>query len=76
MKIGGSEIPRERWDAADPAQQEDPEDSLMFVVDSRPGLSSVLPDWTRSLLPNGAPPAVIRAHTEIQVSSPATAVGA
>ncbi|KXN91653.1 Actin-related protein 10 [Leucoagaricus sp. SymC.cos] len=58
LKTGGVEVSREKWDEADVAAQ-DAEDEDMDVVAESPKRStrSILPDWTRSPLPAGAPPA-------------------
>ncbi|KAI0648997.1 actin-domain-containing protein [Trametes meyenii] len=57
LKTGGVEVQREKWDEAE-AQ---PDDDAMLVDDSPPRLpassKNILPDWTRTPLPVGAPPA-------------------
>ncbi|KAI0091100.1 actin-domain-containing protein [Irpex rosettiformis] len=83
LKIGGTEVAREKWDAAD-AQAEPDEDDPMdpLIQTPKPTGWSILPDWTRSPLPNGAPSAKAGPITQpvlnVVVSSPpqATAVGA
>ncbi|OSC96885.1 actin-like ATPase domain-containing protein [Trametes coccinea BRFM310] len=71
LKTGGFEVQREKWDEAEAGAvvtgvQPDDEDVLMGAEDSpprpRPGAASatprsILPDWTRTPLPAGAPPA-------------------
>jgi actin-related protein 10 len=76
LKVGGSEVVRERWDEAD-ASQFDHDDS-MLVDDTRPLGSSILPDWTRTPLPTGAPSAkAISQAPLVQITSPTSAaVGA
>ena len=79
LKIGGVEVPRERWDEAEAEPEDD--DAVPMVVDSTPPLStrSILPDWTRSPLPHGAPPAnasQVQQQPMVVVSTPQTAVGA
>ncbi|KAH8101014.1 fungal-specific actin related protein [Cristinia sonorae] len=79
LKIGGVEVPRERWDEAD-VQPED-EEEVPMVVDSSPPRTTrnILPDWTRGPLPQGAPPANPQHGPQqpmVVVSSPQTAVGA
>lgn len=55
LKIGGAEVAREKWDEADvDMDAEDP----MLVSPDRPATRNILPDWTRTPLPLGAPPAV------------------
>ncbi|KAI9000451.1 actin-domain-containing protein [Trametes punicea] len=67
LKTGGVEVQRERWDEADAgagaAAQSDDGDVLMDDSPPRPRAvapstpRSILPDWTRTPLPVGAPPA-------------------
>lgn len=75
LKTGGVEVPREKWDEAN-AQSD--EDDTMGVTQE--GLTrspkSVLPDWTRTPLPVGAPPAARAASQVAMLSSSQTAVGA
>ena len=51
-------MPKERWDEADPAQDADDEMSPVSAgaLDRAP--RNILPDWTRTPLPAGAPPAI------------------
>ena len=58
MKTGGVEVPREKWDEADPAQDgdEDMPPVSAGALDRAP--RNILPDWTRTPLPAGAPPAI------------------
>lgn len=67
MKIGGIEIPREKWDEAEAAEADEVDDNSSEKFDS--GTASLdtsdaaakrvfrLPDWTRVPLSPGAPPA-------------------
>jgi actin-related protein 10 len=56
LKTGGTEVSREKWDEADPNREV--EDMVPDLDegdrDGREG-RGVLPDWTRSPLPLGAP---------------------
>ena len=57
MKIGGVEITREKWDEAEVADEAADGDSAQ-PEDSAPRQRAFhLPDWTRTPLPQGAPPA-------------------
>jgi actin-related protein 10 len=76
LKTGGMEVSREKWDEADPEQ--DPhlapmaDDGTVVVVGR-----SVIPDWTRTVLPLGAPSVrPVPAHAESQPSIAVEAVGA
>lgn len=65
MKIGGVEVPREKWDEADlDAQQQATSQGDSFSRTARGAARSVIPDWTRAKLPEGAPPA--RTHVPSQ----------
>ncbi|KAI1796925.1 actin-domain-containing protein [Ganoderma leucocontextum] len=62
LKTGGVEVQREKWDEAE--AQPDPDEDVQMAVDSSPARSArssparnILPDWTRTPLPVGAPPA-------------------
>ncbi|KAI0359740.1 actin-domain-containing protein [Trametes cingulata] len=57
LKTGGVEVQREKWDEAE--AQPDDGDVPMDDSPPRPTASprSILPDWTRTPLPVGAPPA-------------------
>lgn len=55
LKTGGAEVARERWDEAD-AQVED-DDMDVSPTTPHSAARSILPDWTRTPLPMGAPPA-------------------
>ena len=55
LKTGGVEVARERWDEADIQIDEDEMD--VSPTAPRSTARSILPDWTRSPLPAGAPPA-------------------
>jgi len=76
LKTGGVEVAREKWDEIADSQR-DP-DSSMDVDSSGDNAaadqsvrSSILPDWTRSPLPVGAPPA-----PRLAAPSPQVPVGA
>ncbi|KAH9928381.1 actin-domain-containing protein [Fomitopsis serialis] len=56
LKTGGVEVARERWDEAD-VQPEGEDDGMEGIVDTSRSPRNVLPDWTRTPLPVGAPPA-------------------
>lgn len=58
MKTGGAEVPREKWDEADPAQNTDEDVPSVSAGTLEREPRNVLPDWTRFPLPAGAPPAV------------------
>jgi actin-related protein 10 len=68
LKTGGLEVAREKWDEMDDKSR-DVDDEDMEVNEEGGGggvttpqkPSSILPDWTRSILPPGAPPANIYA---------------
>ncbi|KAF9068969.1 actin-domain-containing protein [Rhodocollybia butyracea] len=79
LKIGGTEVSREKWDEADP-EREDPDASVAESTVRRavagshgqsPPSRNVLPDWTRIPLASGAPPAA-----SIATSSPMRTSGA
>ncbi|KAI0047984.1 fungal-specific actin related protein [Auriscalpium vulgare] len=73
LKTGGAEVPREKWDEAE--AQQDPDDSANFNIDlTHHATPNVIPDWTRSPLPIGAPPA--NPPPPIPEASPRAAVGA
>ena len=62
LKTGGVEVQREKWDEAE--AQPDPDEDVQMGVGSSPARSArssparnILPDWTRTPLPVGAPPA-------------------
>jgi actin-related protein 10 len=58
LKTGGAEISRERWDEADVAAQNTEQEDMNTIPDvPGPCNRSILPDWTRAPLPEGAPPA-------------------
>ncbi|OCH88582.1 actin-like ATPase domain-containing protein [Obba rivulosa] len=76
LKTGGVEVAREKWDEADAEFDED--DPMALAPDRQfSSPKSILPDWTRTPLPAGAPPAP-RAAPNPVVHSPSTraAVGA
>ncbi|KAI9445463.1 actin-domain-containing protein [Lactarius indigo] len=56
LKTGGAEVPREKWDEA--GGLPDPGDDAMEEDDvAGHSPANVIPDWTRTPLPVGAPPA-------------------
>ncbi len=69
LKTGGAELAREKWDEMD--DQNRAMDESMDVSEDSAGETtpqkarSILPDWTRSPLPTGAPPA--NAHVVVTV---------
>ncbi|KAH7884756.1 actin family [Phlebopus sp. FC_14] len=76
LKTGGVELAREKWDEASSAQKEDDDDDMATsTVTHGHATRSVIPDWTRTPLPLGAPPAVTP-KPPLASPSPQTAVGA
>ncbi|KAI0271551.1 fungal-specific actin related protein [Gloeopeniophorella convolvens] len=73
LKTGGVEIARERWDEA--SGQPDPDDTMEEVGIPGHSAANVIPDWTRTPLPMGAPPAN-PPRPQIPEASPRAAVGA
>ncbi|KAF8905070.1 fungal-specific actin related protein [Gymnopilus junonius] len=59
LKTGGVEVARDKWDD-DPSRNAD--DSMDLSTDVKTPPRSILPDWTRSPLPVGAPSA--NAHSQ------------
>lgn len=59
LKTGGVEVAREKWDEADARMDEDEDEDMdeEIPVAPRSTARSILPDWTRTPLPMGAPPA-------------------
>lgn len=54
LKTGGVEVAREKWDENDPNRNTD--DSMDVSSDSpTSNFRNILPDWTKTLLPQGAP---------------------
>ncbi|KAJ3554718.1 hypothetical protein NM688_g2965 [Phlebia brevispora] len=75
LKTGGAEVARERWDEAD--SQVDPDEETVFASPAPRPTQNILPDWTRSPLPIGAPPAKgPQPGFNSTVASPLVAVGA
>lgn len=61
LKTGGVEVSREKWDEADPAAQNaDDEDTNVALETPNRFNRGVLPDWTRTPLPAGAPSATAK----------------
>lgn len=78
MKIGGTEVPREKWDEADHDAQQATSQGDSTSRTARSAARSVIPDWTRTKLPEGAPPArtpIPAQHNVVQAGAVA-AVGA
>lgn len=74
LKTGGVEVAREKWDEAD--SQIDPDEEMVFAPQTPSG-QSILPDWTRSPLPVGAPPArAPQTGLESVLATPVATVGA
>ncbi|GLB40286.1 putative actin family protein [Lyophyllum shimeji] len=69
LKTGGVEIAREKWDEAN--AKHDPDQSMDVSADFEDrAAKNILPDWTRTLLPIGAPPAnVPRVSTQTEVGA-------
>ncbi|KAG5636655.1 hypothetical protein H0H81_007274 [Sphagnurus paluster] len=69
LKTGGAEVAREKWDEAN--ANLDPDQSMDVSADfEERAAKNILPDWTRTPLPSGAPPAnVPRILTETQVGA-------
>jgi actin-related protein 10 len=60
LKTGGVEVPREKWDEEDANRNADDDEEMDVAPDSRTRSRNILPDWTRTPLPAGAPPANIQ----------------
>ncbi|KAJ7067139.1 fungal-specific actin related protein [Mycena amicta] len=56
LKTGGAEVNREQWDMVDAANDADDGEEMVVETERK---QLILPDWTRSPLPVGAPPANI-----------------
>jgi actin-related protein 10 len=71
LKTGGSEVTREKWDEANANQ--DPEESMDLTADFEDRrVRNILPDWTKTPLPIGAPPANINrmpSQAEVEVGA-------
>lgn len=65
LKTGGVEVAREKWDEAD-VQDDDEDDDMDLSPQTPRSARSILPDWTRSPLPAGAPPAKGLAYPPVQ----------
>ncbi|KAF9524875.1 actin-like ATPase domain-containing protein [Crepidotus variabilis] len=72
LKTGGAEVAREKWDemddlnrAADESMDISPDTGPTGAVSTPQKAKNILPDWTRSPLPTGAPSA--RALTAISI---------
>lgn len=70
LKTGGAEITREKWDEAE--ARTNPDESMTIEPNDKT-IHELVPDWTRSPLPVGAP-AVIRSQPAVVPASPQTAV--
>ncbi|TCD66444.1 hypothetical protein EIP91_001381 [Steccherinum ochraceum] len=75
LKIGGVEVPRERWDEAEAEPEAEDPSAMQVDPTTPPRPSNILPDWTRSPLPYGAPPANL-AQGQHQPTVVVSAVGA
>jgi len=67
LKTGGVEISREKWEEADILEEVETEDGAITTVPSSPSsqvYNTILPDWTRSPLPVGAPAANSRVQAQ------------
>ncbi|KAF8181279.1 fungal-specific actin related protein [Pholiota molesta] len=60
LKTGGVEVPREKWDEEDSNRNADDDEEMDVAPDSRTRSRNILPDWTRTPLPAGAPSANIQ----------------
>jgi actin-related protein 10 len=57
LKTGGVEVAREKWDEAN--TNHDPDTNMDVSADFEDRTArNILPDWTRTPLPSGAPPAI------------------
>ncbi|KAJ6507969.1 fungal-specific actin related protein [Mycena vitilis] len=75
LKTGGVEVNREQWDMAGANGDGDGGMDVPMDVDQRTQI--VLPDWTRSPLPSGAPSANAQmVSSPMKMSSPQVRVGA
>ena len=78
LKTGGAEVAREKWDEAD--AEPDPDGDVPMLPETPKSPHSILPDWTRSPLPVGAPsarPAAAQSSIDIIVVPPQqTLIGA
>ncbi|KIL58768.1 hypothetical protein M378DRAFT_85993 [Amanita muscaria Koide BX008] len=70
LKTGGAEIAREKWDEAVIQQPADDDNSMDLDIDSTPQKRDIIPDWTRSPLAMGAPPARPPTHPPTVPSTP------
>ncbi|KAK7682630.1 hypothetical protein QCA50_014430 [Cerrena zonata] len=70
LKTGGAEITREKWDEAE--ARTNPDESMTIEPNDKT-IHELVPDWTRSPLPVGAP-TVIRSQPAVVPASPQTAV--
>ena len=72
------EVAREKWDEVD--SQADLEEDAFFASQTPRPSHAILPDWTRSLLPSGAPPVKstqqVETPTALTGPSPTVSVGA
>ncbi|KAJ7707537.1 fungal-specific actin related protein [Mycena rosella] len=77
LKTGGVEVNREQWDLAEAANR-DGDGSVDASIEAERA-QIVLPDWTRSPLPSGAPSALSNPQilpSPVRMSSPQVQVGA
>ncbi|KAJ7475999.1 actin-domain-containing protein [Mycena latifolia] len=76
LKTGGVEVNREQWDSVEAANRDG--DGSVDVSMNAEHVQIVLPDWTRSPLPSGAPSAHSNPpmSSSVRMSSPQVQVGA
>lgn len=67
LKTGGIEITREKWDEAE--ARTNPDESMTIEPNAKT-VYELVPDWTRSPLPAGAPSAVVRSQPVMVPASP------
>ncbi|KAL4062905.1 actin-domain-containing protein [Scleroderma citrinum] len=68
LKTGGAEIAREKWDEAFAPQDDDDEVTASTARPEQPS-KDILPDWTRTPLSVGAPPAAKSPSTQATVGA-------
>ncbi|KAF7327962.1 Fungal specific actin related protein [Mycena kentingensis (nom. inval.)] len=69
LKTGGAEVNREQWDMVDAERDAGDVDVSMEREDEQERKQLILPDWTRSALPIGAPPANVLVAPVVPVSA-------
>ncbi|KAI6039887.1 actin-domain-containing protein [Pisolithus marmoratus] len=73
LKTGGMEITREKWDEAFSSQNDDDE-AAITATDEEQLLKNIIPDWTRTPLPVGAPSASVAPKPTLAPSPHAQAI--